>query len=186
MHNKANQKSWVGLANVRLLLRRFAQKHGEKMKLSKFLPALFLSIVITGCGSNNEALTVSKVQRVTDFDFTLNEMSAVSIAIGPNGENHVDITLYRSNIKPGYVAASKSKSDLTISVEATWSGKTFFQSSKHNTKASVQVVSIDTTGKVAILKVSATLVDPQTGELLQLSNSQVTVSGQHFINLTKV
>ncbi|MBL4744534.1 MAG: hypothetical protein JKX87_07905 [Cycloclasticus sp.] len=155
------------------------------MKFSKFWLVLILSALITGCGSDPEALTVSKVQRVTNFDFTLNEIPAVSIAIGPNTENHFDITLYRSNIKSGYAVSSKSKSNSTIAIEATWSGKSFVQSSKHSTGASVQIVSIDTHGRVAILKISAILVNPETGELLQLSNSQVTISGENFINLTK-
>lgn len=136
-----------------------------------------------GCSSEPRALTVSKVQRVTDFDFTLNESPAVSIAIGPDGENYFDLTLYRSNVKSGYAASSKSKNNSAISIEATWSGKNFVQSSKHSTMVSVQVVSIDTANKVANLKVSAVLVNPQTGNFLQLSNSKITVSGQSFINL---
>lgn len=160
-------------------------KNGDKMKLPKYFLVFLLSVAITGCGSEHEALTVSKVQLVTDFDYTLNETPAVSIIIGPNDESYFDITLYRKNIKSGYVASSQSKSDTTISVDAHWSGKLFVQSPNHRTRASVQVVSVDTEGKVAILKVSAILVNPQTGELLHLSNSKVTVSGQNFINLTK-
>mgnify|MGYP003385502395 CR=1 FL=1 len=155
------------------------------MKFYKFWLVLLLSAIVAGCSNEPEPLTVSKVQRVTDFDFTLNEMPAVSIAIGPNGENYFDLTLYRSNVKSGYSATSKSKTDSAISIEASWSGKNYVQSSKHSTAASIQVVSIDVASKVVILKISAILVNPQTGELLQLSNSQVIVSGQNFINLTK-
>ncbi|GLS26171.1 hypothetical protein [Marinibactrum halimedae] len=155
------------------------------MKMSRFLLILFFGAILSGCDNGIESIIVKKIQLVTDSDFTLNEVPAVSIAVGPNDTNYIYVTLYRSNINSGYVMSSKLRSDKTVSVNATWAGKYYVQSSRHDTGVSVEIVSIDTSSKRAVLMISATLVNPKTGEFLKFGNSEIIIEGQDFLNLIK-
>lgn len=167
------------------------------MKSSNLFSAAILSFACMGCGDNNnttpdeqlssdQALVISSVRSVSDYEFTMNNQKAVTVYIGPEESKYFDITLYRKNVKSGYSFSSNSKSNNSVSVSAQWDGQQYVQSSKHNTALSFRIVSLDSKNKTALVSLSAKLVNPYEDKYITLSDSEITVTGNDFINLTEI
>lgn len=121
-----------------------------------------------------EIIHLKQVKRVVCGRNILGDPT-VSIVVGSNSRNYFDLTLLRSNIKMGYSVNSENFSHPEILLSTHWHGSRFLQSDQHRTAVSLTIGSI--TSREAVLYLSATLVNPQTGGYLTLSPSIITVQG---------
>lgn len=155
---------------------------------AKLIAIPLLSLFLAACGGDESPKQTSaaagpKVDKVLLVsETTLNDQPALSLALGGTGENYFDVTLYRSNTHAGYVGSSTSASNPSLNATANWDGKYYVQSSKHPTEVLLKFTSV--TPSEAVIEFSAKLVNPSSGELLDLKNSVVKVEGEALQTIT--
>lgn len=132
----------------------------------------------------HETVTLEKVLRISEEEFTLNDKPAVLISTGLSQDKIVDISLYKSNINAEYSTLTQADSDPALVVAATWDEITFLQSSKHETNVNFEIVSLDPENLLGEIKISANLVNLKTGEILVINESKLEIGGMNFLALT--
>lgn len=111
-------------------------------------------------------MSVKQVKRVLSGVNSVGE-PAVSILIGSRRNHLFDITLLRSNIRPGYSVRSISYSHPEIELMTRWNGELFTQSTQFPTSVELTIQSL--TPNAAVLSFSALLVNAVTGGYVRLS-----------------
>lgn len=153
----------------------------------------FLIITIAGfvaeqqdkqAASDTESVEYS-VLSVSDFSFTIKGQPAVSVAFGVGDGQYCSMTIPRSSVKAGYVGKSEQDAGAVISGTCFWNGKTYLESSKHPTVASLAINSLDEATREAEIAVSLHLVEPTINEYLTVDNWQFVIDGEQFANLVK-
>jgi len=101
-----------------------------------------------------------KILSISDFDYSMNELPAVSISIGEDINNYCGITLNRKDISTrGVSFKSKKNINRAISAECMWNKSHYIQSSKHPTEVSVTFSDVDTTMRTGSITLSLKLVN---------------------------
>ncbi|MCX8827946.1 hypothetical protein [Vibrio parahaemolyticus] len=145
--------------------------------------ALIPALLIVGCGAEKEFVVNSTT--ASDFSYTMANQPAVSVTVISDDNNFCDLTIFRGNVREGYSVTSEQQSSDELSASCTWQGNYFVQSSKHPTKASLTLQSIDAQSQIATFNVDLKLVNNKTlKDYFELENVQFTVSGSEFANLT--
>lgn len=140
----------------------------------------------------DQEISASEIIRVTDFDYTLGEKQAVSIAFGESDENHCSLTVQRENIKAGYsIYSLRGNKYQYVSLDCNWDGVWYIQNSNLDTYIDLKIVSLDRTNKNAEVLISAKLSEHKkigekpSGDTAELNNVKLVITGKHFDNLTK-
>lgn len=128
-------------------------------------------------------ISVKQVKRVLS-GVNVQGQPSVSILIGSSRNHLFDITLLRSNIRPGYRVRSLSYSHPEIELMTRWNGALFTQSTKFPTSVELTIQSI--TPSAAVLSFSGLLVNAATGSYVRLSPSLITVTGKDFEELLHI
>ena len=153
--------------------------------MNKAVILLALSIcTLIGC-TDSKQINANNVRSVTDFDYTMNNKQAVSITFGETSTNYCDATIYRDSVKSGYSAISNQKSVTDLSMDCSWGGKNYMQSSKHPTSTNIKIVSLDSASKTATINVSLNLVNPSSDEYFSLKDVSLVLKNEQFDNLVK-
>lgn len=121
------------------------------------------------------SVTGEKV-RVGSDKFALAGQPAVSIHVGTDNNMLLDIYLQRVHFLQGNRVHTKSANNPELAMTAIWQGLKYVESDTHPTYATVLIRSI--TSEKVVFHVSARLVNPETGRLLNLSRSVVNIKGQ--------
>lgn len=146
--------------------------------------ANILVIIAIFCAFQAEANDkFMNVLRVTDFEFTLNDKPAVSIAFGESDSNYCDATILRSLVRQGYKASSTKRSDTSFSIDCHWDSDYFVESSNHKTFSNLSIKSIDKRKKTALIEISLRFVGLPSNKYIEFDKIQVFVSGDQFKNL---
>lgn len=155
--------------------------------MRKSIVSLGVSVcaILSGCSEPEAAINTSSIFSVSDYEYTMNDKPAVSISFGETQSNYCSATIYRASVSSGYKVSSQQKSSSDIAVECNWSGKYYVQSSKHQTLATFELLSIDPQTKTAEATVSVKLVEPSSGEYFKLGATPLVISGEYFDHLTK-
>lgn len=124
-----------------------------------------------------------KVISVTDFKFTHKDKSAVSISFGESDTNHCTATIYRSKVKQGYSVSSEKRSNTDFSIECSWNGGYFVESSNHQTFTNLAITAIDKKSKTATMMMSFKLVGLPSAGFLERHDLLIPLSGKNFENL---
>ncbi|CAI8757617.1 hypothetical protein [Pseudomonas zeae] len=125
-------------------------------------------------------VSVKQVKRVLSGVNSLGQPS-VSILVGSSKNQLFDITLLRSNIRPGYSVHSLSYSHPEIEIMTRWNGDLFTQSTKFPTSVELTIQSVSP--QAAVLSFSSLLVNASTGGYVRLSPSLVTLTGKNLEEL---
>ncbi|SHO57856.1 hypothetical protein [Vibrio quintilis] len=154
---------------------------------NRLLRAALLAVAITatlsGCSGEATSFEVNDVS-VSDFPYTMNSKPAVDITIKQDEHNFCSVTLLRSDIAQSFNATLEHKSTGRIGASCNIDGNTFILSSKHPTKASVLIDSLDKAGKQAKIHVSLKLVNVKTlKDYFILDDIEIHFSGKQVINL---
>lgn len=155
------------------------------MKKSIFCLGMSICVALIGCSDPERAINASSIFSVSDYEYTMNERQAVSISFGETQRNYCSATIYRESVSSGYTVSSQHKSNKDFSIDCNWAGKYYVQSSKYQTFAAFELLSIDPQSKTAEATVSAKLVDPNSGEYFELDATPLEINGVNFDHLTK-
>ncbi|WP_414925764.1 hypothetical protein [Pseudomonas zeae] len=105
----------------------------------------------------------------------------ISLALGSNSRNHFELTLLRANLKEGYTVNSARLSRPEVLLSTQWYGTRYEQSVNHLTHVSLEITSL--TEQEAVIVVSGTLVNPESGAHLTVSPSTISIRGAHLKQL---
>ncbi|CAI8808349.1 hypothetical protein [Pseudomonas zeae] len=116
-----------------------------------------------------KALPLVKVQS-TRFDSV-----TVFVYDADNADNHFAFTLERVNVKPGYSVDESYNNDKKLVVSAQWNGRRYAESTRLATHAHFTIEAI--TDHLALIQLSARLVDPLSGSFINLPQRTVNLTG---------
>jgi len=146
---------------------------------------IFSMIISLFSGLSYAESRLLEVYSVSDYDFTLNNKQAVSIAFGESQSNYCSITLIRGAAIKGYSVNAKKNNDKNVSVDCSWNNKDYVQSSKHKTFVDLSVKSLDNQIKVSDIRISLKLVNAYSGEFFSLDKVKINITNAMFENLVK-
>ncbi|WP_330960331.1 hypothetical protein [Photobacterium sp. 53610] len=112
---------------------------------------------------------------------------AVTINVAQDEKNFCDVTIWRADVKQSFDTTLKQKSYGNINSTCIINGKTFMQSSKHPTIASLTINEIDSQNTKAVLRTSLKLVDIKTLDgFFEVKDLRLPIDGKQFVNLVKL
>lgn len=144
--------------------------------------SLGLSLGLSSCSDSNAAFSGS-VLNVSDFAYTKNNLSAVSITFGDSIEDYCDLTLLRKDVVNGFSENSIKRSNPNFSLECQWGGKTYLQSNKHDTFANLKIIELSDKDEFAKFNISFKSVNVSSDKYLEAKNFTFEVKGGLFDNL---
>jgi len=151
-------------------------------KLSKTALSLVAILALSACSENAPKKLL--VLSVSDYDYTMNNLPAVSINLGPDINNFCSITLNRKDIAiSGLSISSKQRNNSAISANCNWDGSYYLQSSKHPTQVSIKISNIDTKARTGTFDISLKLINNKDLSTFIEAKDTVQVSGKMFDNL---
>ncbi|QUM75556.1 hypothetical protein HWV00_04530 [Moritella sp. 24] len=153
------------------------------MTTKRLFTALVLSVFLSACSTKIATIEASQLIGVTGFDITLNNGPAVGIAIGDTAKDFVEVSTQRRLIAAESVITASANNNADIAISAYWHDKRYVQSTVHNTYVTLRIHVLDNTSKTAFVSVSARLVNIDTGEFIAVEQTQVSITGQDFLNL---
>jgi predicted transcriptional regulator len=164
---------------------------GKMMK--KLFISLLISIFFIGCSSSDDILDSSeyKLLRVTDFNFTLRDKQAVSIAVGKDDSHYFDITVHRDQIKNNAVIVREypdtAYENTVIDATATMSGDYYIFLIKDDIRSLIgfKINTLDYEKKEANVDIYIKVIEPYTEEYLTLDKPGLKIQGKMFDNLVK-
>jgi len=141
--------------------------------ISKGLISLFLLLFLLGCDTKVEDKQEQTKDRkislnnitVSDYDFTMNNQSAVNISILQDNKNYFSITVLKSKFKKGFKFLLNKDNYNSISkdvdVTATFTNDTFNLIPKHNQECfiSFEILEYDKATTKAVVKISTTVAN---------------------------
>ncbi|WP_419174383.1 hypothetical protein [Desulfosediminicola sp.] len=149
----------------------------------RFLTVLFCvvcTLFLVACG--DESVKLDNVVLVKSLDNT----QTVSIYLGTD-QDYLELSLKADQIKSGNKIKTENASlSDGLTATATWSGSTYFSSSKHPTFTSCTIESIDAGNKKALLKIAAKLVEPRSEKFWEAKEQSIEITGKHFDELTRL
>lgn len=138
------------------------------------------------------SIKASEIIRVSDFELSLGEKPAVSIAFGESETKWCDLTIQRENVAQGYkIVSDRSGRYNELSLSCNSEKNLYLGSAHHPTRIDLELVSIDASNKKAEAVISAKLINServtkkQSDEFAELKNVRLVITGQNFDNLTK-
>jgi hypothetical protein len=116
----------------------------------------------------------------------LESNETVSVYLGGDQKNHIDIALKVKNIKEGVALRSEigSLSD-GLDASAHWKNALYFLSSKYPTFVTFKIISIDMENQISVVQVSGKLVDPNNEKYLEFKETSFEITGDFFKEFTK-
>ena len=155
------------------------------MKLKSIVLSTLILFGTTACIEPNYDNDRVRVVEVTEHDFKLNGQSAVTVLVGEKSTPTFSFTILKSDLKKGTMLESISNSEPNLAVTASVGSEYYTQSADFDTSASVKIVELDTTNKIAKLAVGAKLVNPKIKNYTELTETVVEVSGVNYDYLVK-
>lgn len=155
------------------------------MKLKSIVLSTLILFGTVGCLEPDYDRDAVRVVEVTEHGFELNGQSAVTIFVGEKNTPKFSFTMLKSDLKKGTLLQSTSNSELNLAVSASVGSEYYTQSADFATSASLQVVELDKTNKIAKIAVGAKLVNPKIKNYTELAVTVVEVSGVNYDYLVK-
>ncbi|GAB6261262.1 hypothetical protein [Photobacterium sp. R1] len=153
---------------------------------TRILASLVVSIALIACSESKPDFQVNSI-KVSDFAYEMGGKPAVNINLAQDEKNFCDVTIWRADVKQGFDTTLKQKSSGNISSTCIINGKTFMQSSKHPTIASLTIDELDAQNNKAVLRTSLKLVDIKTlDEFFEVKDLRLPIDGEQFVNLVEL
>ena len=155
------------------------------MKLKNIVLSALILFGTVACVEPDYDNETIRVVEVTEHDFKLNGQPAVTIFVGEKSKPIFSFTLLKDNLKEGVVLQSSSNSEPNLAATASVGSEYYTQSADFDTSASVEIIELDKTNKIAKLAVGAKLVNPKIKNYTELAVTVVEVSGVYYDYLVK-
>lgn len=140
----------------------------------------------------NILINASDIIRVSDYEFTLSDKQAVSIAFGEPDSNWCDVTIHRENVYEGYSVHSVRRNNYKeVSFECYTDGMLLILNDNIDTNVKLELTTLDHQNKTARVVISAKLheltkaSENRFGSIARLMAVELKITGQHFENLIK-
>lgn len=140
----------------------------------------------------NIVITASDIISVSDYELSVSDKQAVSIAFGESENNYCSVTINRESVYEGYTVQSvRNNNNKVISFECNWDSALFILNDNIDTNVKLELISLDNQNKTAVLMISAKLheltklSENRFGSIAKLMGVKLTITGNNFDNLIK-
>lgn len=180
---------------VWVLLYKYLVNKKQKGKLISHLMSfivailvMLLSIIPLTSKSNNQEVKIDQlnatVLSVSNYSYTFGDKQAVSLSLGKDKDNYININVHRENIKKGFTLNTKINIDDKnfISGTALWNKKQYFENK--DSYIYLEIANLDYENKIAQLNIEANLYEAKENPSSLKIQLSAKITNELFDNLT--